>query len=99
MSLYDDIVNRKEKLALIGLGYVGMPIALAFAAKGLDVIGFDLNAAKIELYRSGVDPTKEVGDEAIGKTTVRFTSDESASLRRSIPTIPRISPRSSAQAR
>ena len=45
MSLYDDIVNRKEKLALIGLGYVGMPIALAFAAKGLDVIGFDLNAA------------------------------------------------------
>ncbi|MFR3310316.1 MAG: nucleotide sugar dehydrogenase, partial [Christensenellales bacterium] len=78
MSLYDDIVNRKEKLALIGLGYVGMPIALAFAAKGLDVIGFDLNAAKIELYRSGVDPTKEVGDEAIGKTTVRFTSDESA---------------------
>ena len=78
MSLYDDIVNRKEKLALIGLGYVGMPIALAFAAKGLDVVGFDLNAAKIELYRSGVDPTKEVGDEAIGKTTVRFTSDESA---------------------
>ena len=51
MSLYDDIVNRKEKLALIGLGYVGMPIALAFAAKGLDVVGFDLNAATLPFGR------------------------------------------------
>lgn len=59
----------------MGLGYVGMPIAVAFAKK-VDVIGFDLNSAKIELYRSGIDPTKEVGDEAIRSTTVHFTSDE-----------------------
>ncbi len=76
MSLYTKLVNKEEKLALIGLGYVGMPIAVAFAAKGLQVIGFDLNKAKIELYQSGVDPTKEVGDETIQNTTVEFTADE-----------------------
>ena len=76
MSLYEKIVNREEKLSLVGLGYVGMPIAVAFADKGIDVVGFDLNKAKIELYKSGVDPTKEVGDEAIKNTTVYFTSDE-----------------------
>lgn len=75
MSLYENIVNRREKIALIGLGYVGMPIAIAFAKKA-DVIGFDLNRAKIELYRSGVDPTNEVGDETIKNTTVLFTADE-----------------------
>ncbi|MBQ9126691.1 MAG: nucleotide sugar dehydrogenase, partial [Thermoguttaceae bacterium] len=67
---------REVKLSLIGLGYVGMPIAVAFANKGLDVIGFDLNKVKIDLYRSGVDPTKEVGDETIRNTSVEFTSDE-----------------------
>ena len=76
MSLYHRIVNKEEKLSLVGLGYVGMPIAVAFANKGVDVIGFDLNKAKIELYKNGVDPTKEVGDEAIKNTTVFFTSDE-----------------------
>lgn len=76
MSLYTKIVNGEEKLSLVGLGYVGMPIAVAFANKGVDVIGFDLNKAKIELYKSGVDPTKEVGDEAIKNTKVFFTSDE-----------------------
>lgn len=76
MSLYQNLVNKKEKLSLIGLGYVGMPIAVAFAKKGLNVIGFDLNKAKIDLYKSGVDPTKEVGDEAIKNTTVQFTADE-----------------------
>lgn len=75
-SIYQGLVSKKEKLALIGLGYVGMPIAVAFAKKGIDVIGFDLNREKIELYRSGVDPTKEVGDEAIKATTVDFTFDE-----------------------
>ena len=58
----------KEKLALVGLGYVGMPIAIEFAKRGVDVIGFDLNKAKIELYKSGVDPTNEVGDETIKNT-------------------------------
>ena len=76
MCLYEKLVAKKEKLALVGLGYVGMPIAVAFAKKGLNVIGFDLNKAKIDLYQSGVDPTKEVGDEAIRTTTVEFTSDE-----------------------
>ena len=76
MSLYEQLVSGKENLALIGLGYVGMPIAVAFAKKGLHVIGYDLNKEKIELYRAGKDPTKEVGDEAIRNSTVEFTSDE-----------------------
>lgn len=76
MSLYKNLVNCDEKLALVGLGYVGMPIAVAFAKKGLEVIGFDLNKAKIDLYKSGVDPTKEVGDDAIKNTTLNFTADE-----------------------
>ena len=75
MSLYQKIVNREEKISLVGLGYVGMPIAVAFAKK-VDVIGFDLNAKKIELYKSGIDPTNEVGNEVIKNTTVEFTSDE-----------------------
>ena len=76
MSLYEKLLKNEEKLSLVGLGYVGMPIAVAFAAKGLNVIGFDLNSAKIDLYKSGIDPTKEVGDEVIKNTTVEFTSDE-----------------------
>ena len=74
MSLYEDIVSGKEKISLVGLGYVGMPIAVAFARK-VKVVGFDLNAAKIELYKSGIDPTNEVGNEVIKNTTVEFTSD------------------------
>ncbi len=76
MSLYEKIIKKEEKLSLVGLGYVGMPIAVAFANKGVEVIGFDLNKSKIELYKNGIDPTKEVGDEAIKNTTVFFTSDE-----------------------
>lgn len=76
MSLYRQLVTRKDQIALIGLGYVGMPLAVAFAKK-VAVIGFDLNAHKIDLYRDGIDPTNEVGDEAVKKTTVNFTNDES----------------------
>ncbi|MBU5331132.1 nucleotide sugar dehydrogenase [Anaerocolumna aminovalerica] len=76
MNLYEKIKNRKEKISLVGLGYVGMPIAISFARK-TDVIGFDISKEKVELYKKGIDPTKEVGDEEIKKTTVRFTSDES----------------------
>lgn len=76
MSLYDEIVAGKEKIALVGLGYVGMPIAVAFSKK-VNVVGFDLNAKKIELYKSGVDPTNEVGNEAIKNCAVDFTADES----------------------
>lgn len=76
MSLYEKIVSGEEKVSLVGLGYVGMPIAVAFARK-IKVVGFDLNAEKIALYKSGVDPTREVGDDVIKNTTVEFTSDES----------------------
>lgn len=76
MSLYKKLIDGQTSLALVGLGYVGMPIAIAFARKGLNVIGYDLNAEKISLYNSGVDPTFEVGNEAIKNTTVKFTSDE-----------------------
>ena len=75
-NLYEKLVNREERLSLMGLGYVGMPIAVAFAKK-IDVIGFDLNEEKIKLYQSGIDPTKEVGDEEIKRTAVCFTADES----------------------
>ena len=78
MSLYEKLINGEEKLALVGLGYVGMPIAVAFAKKGLKVVGFDLNKAKINLYKAGSDPTKEVGDEVIKNSSVDFTADEKA---------------------
>ena len=64
-KVYEKLVSRQASLSLVGLGYVGMPIAVAFANKGLNVIGFDLNKEKIGLYKSGIDPTKEVGNEAI----------------------------------
>ena len=75
MNLYEKIVNGQEKISLVGLGYVGMPIAVAFAKK-VKVIGYDLNSKKIDLYKKGVDPTREVGDEAIKATSVEFTADE-----------------------
>lgn len=75
MSLYEEIVSGKEKLALVGLGYVGMPIAVEFS-KHVNVIGFDINKAKIEAYKNGIDPTQEVGDEAIKACSVDWTADE-----------------------
>ena len=76
MLLYQQIIQLDTSLAVVGLGYVGMPLAIAFAKKGLKVVGFDLNKAKIETYKSGVDPTHEVGDETIRTTTMEFTADE-----------------------
>lgn len=76
MSVYKDLLDKKENLALVGLGYVGMPIAVAFAQKGINVIGFDLNKAKIEMYKKGIDPTGEVGNAKIKETNVNFTVDE-----------------------
>ncbi len=75
MDLYDKIVNGEEKLSLVGLGYVGLPIAVAFSKK-VNVIGFDINDKKIKTYIGGKDPTKEVGDDAVKKCSVDFTSDE-----------------------
>lgn len=77
MALYNRIIAKEESLAVVGLGYVGMPIAHAFAKKDVRVIGFDVNKEKIAVYLSGIDPTKEVGDEEIKNTQVRFTYDES----------------------
>lgn len=75
MNLYEMIKNREEKISLVGLGYVGMPIAVSFARK-VDVIGFDISKEKVELYKQGIDPTKEVGNDVIKTTTVEFTADE-----------------------
>ena len=75
MTTYENLVAKTSKLALVGLGYVGMPIAIAFAKK-VNVIGFDTNSEKIQLYKNGIDPTHEVGDDGVKETTVEFTNDE-----------------------
>lgn len=75
MKLYEKIKSKEEKISLVGLGYVGMPIAVAFSKKA-DVIGFDISKEKVELYKKGIDPTKEVGDAVIKATTVEFTAVE-----------------------
>ena len=72
-NIYNELISGNTRLALVGLGYVGMPIAVEFA-KHIDVIGFDINKRKIEEYRNGIDSTREVG-EAISKTTVEFTDN------------------------
>ncbi|APC91094.1 MULTISPECIES: nucleotide sugar dehydrogenase [Francisella] len=77
MNLYDDIVAKREKVSLVGLGYVGLPIAIAFAKK-IDVLGFDICEAKVQQYKDGFDPTKEVGDEAVRNTTMKFSCDETS---------------------
>ena len=74
MDLYEKLLAGEEKLSLVGLGYVGMPIAVAYAKK-IKVVGYDFNVAKVELYKKGIDPTREVGDEAIRETSVEFTAD------------------------
>ncbi|HML45334.1 MAG TPA: nucleotide sugar dehydrogenase, partial [Clostridia bacterium] len=73
-TLYEDLVSRKTKIALLGLGYVGLPIALSFA-KLADVVGFDANREKIRRYLLGEDPTNEVGNQAVRDTAMHFTSD------------------------
>jgi len=74
MSIYQDLLDGKTKLSLVGLGYVGMPIAVEFA-KHVKVVGFDINDHKVAQYKAGVDPTNEVGDEVVDKTSVEFTCD------------------------
>lgn len=76
MNLYEDLKQKNVPLAVVGLGYVGMPLAVAFAKK-LNVIGFDVNEHKIAKYQAGIDPTNEVGDQAVKDSGVRFTSDPS----------------------
>lgn len=74
-NIYDKLVAGEEKLSLVGLGYVGMPIAVAFSRK-IKVIGFDLNKEKIKLYQDGIDPTEEVGNEVIKACSVEFSAEE-----------------------
>ena len=75
IMIYENLINKKDKLAIVGLGYVGMPLAVAFAEL-IEVIGFDINQRKIERYQQGIDETQEIGDEMIQSTSVDFTSDE-----------------------
>lgn len=77
MNLYQKIKSKKEKISVVGLGYVGMPLAIAFAKKA-EVIGVDINSWKIEQYHKGIDVTNEVGDKAIKETTAYFTDDTEA---------------------
>ena len=72
-----ELIDKKEKIAIIGMGYVGLPLAVAFAEKGMNVIGFDINEEKINKYINGEDPTNEVGKERLKKATnLSYTSDE-----------------------
>lgn len=75
MMIYENLINKKDKLAIVGLGYVGMPLAVAFA-ESVEVIGFDINQRKIKRYQQGIDETEEIGDVMIQSTNVNFTSDE-----------------------
>lgn len=89
-KIYEDLIEKKTKLAVVGLGYVGLPIAHAFTQK-VDVIGFDINEEKIDIYKMGIDPTNEIGDEAISHSTIEFTSNseklgESSFLIVAVPT-------------
>lgn len=76
MNLYEKILKKEEKISVVGLGYVGVPLAVEFA-RFVDVIGFDINEEKVNGYKNGYDATQEVGDEKLKKTTVEFTCDES----------------------
>ena len=71
----EKLLKKEAKIAIVGLGYVGMPIAVEFS-KHVETIGFDINKAKVELYKKGIDPTKEVGDKGIQLSNVFWTSDE-----------------------
>lgn len=75
MLTVEKLLSKEEKLAVVGLGYVGLPLAVAFAEQ-IRVIGFDINTEKIKRYRSGIDPTNEVGAETLERTAVDFTDDE-----------------------
>ena len=75
MNLYEKIKNKQEKLSVIGLGYVGLPLAIGFANK-VEVIGFDTDKAKVEDYNKGIDATNETGNKCLQETTAFLTSNE-----------------------
>lgn len=72
--MYNKLINKETKLSLIGLGYVGLPIALEFA-KQIKVIGFDIKPERVELMKNGIDPSNELTSEAFGNSDILFTSD------------------------
>ena len=74
MGIYDSLLKKEAKLSLIGLGYVGLPIALAFARK-ISVIGFDINAKRVELMKQGIDPSNELDKDDFENTSVQFTAN------------------------
>ena len=72
--MYQDLIDKKKKLAVIGLGYVGLPIALEFAKK-IKVIGFDINAKRVEMMRNKIDPSQELESSAFDNCDIEFTND------------------------
>ena len=72
--MYQELVGKKKILAVIGLGYVGLPIALEFAKK-IKVIGFDINAKRVEMMRNGIDPSQELEKSAFENCDIEFTND------------------------
>lgn len=80
MNMYDKIVKRETKLSLIGLGYVGLPIALEFAKK-ISVVGFDIRPDRVELMKKGIDPSNELEHEAFKGTDIKFTADPGICVR------------------
>lgn len=74
MGMYTDLLNKKKTIAVVGLGYVGLPIALEFA-KFFRVIGFDINPERVELMKQGTDPSRELPDEAFHERDISFTSN------------------------
>lgn len=74
--IYKELIEHKTKLALVGLGYVGLPLAVAFSEEGIDVVGYNRSQERVDLYKSGVDPTHEIGDERIKSCTVDFTAEQ-----------------------
>ncbi|GAB3063530.1 nucleotide sugar dehydrogenase [Salinicoccus sesuvii] len=75
MDLFEKLQSKEEKIAVVGLGYVGLPVAVEFAKK-FDVVGFDVNKSKLDQYISGVDVTDEVGNDALKQTSMTFTNEE-----------------------
>src|SRR6185503_12337030 len=73
MSIYDRIIKKQDKIAVIGLGYVGLPIALAFAKK-VKVIGFDINEQRVQMMRKGIDPSNELPKKEFANSDISFTS-------------------------
>ena len=73
--MYNDLINKKKKIAVVGLGYVGLPLAVLFSKK-YDVIGFDVDKNKIEMYRKGIDVTCELPENTLKNTNIYFTDDE-----------------------